>query len=358
MSVSINVPRFTEDALEIRLDGLLDEDIWSRVSSYDDMIVTSPDDLTVPIYRTDVRYFYTEKGLYVGAKLHQPLDTMVERLSSRDSFIIRDSFGITLDSSGEGLYGYWFEVGLGGSALDGKIAPERQYSSEWDGPWRRGSASLEDGWSTEMFLPWSMMAMPSVAGKRELGFSTQRAVAHLNELWSVPALVDTDPRFLSVLGTMSFDNVQPSRQFALFPYTSVTYDEIAEEDAYRGGLDLFWRPSTNFQVTATLNPDFGVVESDDVVVNLTAFETYFPEKRLFFVEGTEVFETSPRRGGGGYFSGSRQSGSSFNFTPTTLLNTRRIGGPPRMDVPDDVTVAGVELGRPSELIGAIKLTGQ
>lgn len=209
-----------------------------------------------------------------------------------------------------------------------------------------------------MFLPWSMMAMPSVAGKRKLGFSTQRSVAHLNELWSVPALVDTDPRFLSVLGTMSFEDVQPSRQFALFPYASVTYDEIAEQDAYRGGLDLFWRPSTNFQVTATLNPDFGVVESDDVVVNLTAFETYFPEKRLFFVEGTEVFETTPRRGGGGYFSGSRRSASSFNFTPTTLLNTRRIGGPPRMDVPDDVTVAGVELGRPSELIGAIKLTGQ
>ena len=358
VSVTIDVPRFSEDTLEINLDGLLDEDIWSRVSSYDGMIVTSPDDMTVPIYETDVRYFYTEKGLYVGAKLHQPVATMVERLSSRDSFIIRDSFGITLDTSGDGLYGYWFEVGLGGSALDGKIAPERQYSSEWDGPWRRGSASLEDGWSTEMFLPWSMMAMPRVAGKRKLGFSAQRSVAHLNELWSVPALADTDPRFLSVLGTMSFEDVQPSRQFALFPYASVTYDEIAEQDAYRGGLDLFWRPSTNFQITATLNPDFGVVESDDVVVNLTAFETYFPEKRLFFVEGTEVFETSPRRGGGGYFGGSRQSGSSFNFTPTTLLNTRRIGGPPRMDVPDDVTVAGVELGRPSELLGATKLTGQ
>jgi len=358
-SFIIEVPSFAEDTLEMNLDGLLDENVWARVLSYDGMIVTSPDDMTVPKYQTDVRYFYTEKGLYVGVKMQQPAETLVERLSSRDSFITRDSFGITLDTSGQGLYGYWFEVGLGGSALDGKIAPERQYSRQWDGPWQRGSASLEDGWSTEMFLPWSMMAMPRVEGKRDLGFYVSRTVAHLDETWSVPALPRTEARFMSALGTMTFEDVQPSPQLALFPYASFTYDEIGEEDEYRGGLDVFWRPSTNFQITATLNPDFGVVESDDVVVNLTAFETFFPEKRLFFVEGNEVFETTSRSGPrGGGFGGSRQIASTFDRTPTTLLNTRRIGGSPRIDVPDDVTVAGVELGRPSELIGATKLTGQ
>ena len=357
---TIEVLRFAEDNLIINLDGLLDEDVWMSVPGYDDMIVSTPDDLTVPIYRTDVRYFYTEKGLYLGAKMIQPKETLVERLSSRDAFIIRDSFGITLDTSGQGLYGYWFEVGLGGSVLDGKVAPERQFSSQWDGPWSRGSAALDDGWSAEMFLPWSMMAMPQLTGKRDLGFYVSRQVAHLDETWSVPALPSSQSRFMSALGTLTFEDVQPSRQFALFPYTSITYDEITEEDTYRGGLDVFWRPSTNFQLTATLNPDFGVVESDDVVVNLTAFETYFPEKRLFFVEGNEVFETSPRSRprGGGNFGSSRQVASTFNPTPTTLLNTRRIGGPPRIDVPDDVTVAGVELGRPTELAGATKLTGQ
>ena len=290
----IEVPRFGEDTLTINLDGLLDENVWRRVPGYDGLVVSSPDDLTVARYRTDVRYFYTGKGLYLGVKMTQPRETLVERLSSRDAFIIRDSFGITLDTSGQGLYGYWFEVGLGGSALDGKIAPERQFSSQWDGPWRRGSATLIDGWSTEMFLPWSMMAMPQAKGKRDLGFYVSRMVAHLDETWSLPALPHSQSRFMSALGTLTFEDVQPSRQLALFPYASVTYDEIAEEDEFRGGLDVFWRPSPNFQVTATMNPDFGVVESDDVVVNLTAFETYFPEKRLFFVEGNEVFETSPR----------------------------------------------------------------
>ena len=83
------------------------------------------------------------------------------------------------------------------------------------------------------------------------------------------------------------------------------------DNSQKIGADLFWRPSTNFQATAALKPDFGSVESDDVVVNLGAFETFFPEKRLFFQEGIEVFTATPRAEGG---------------NPTTLLNTRRIGG--------------------------------
>jgi hypothetical protein len=101
------------------------------------------------------------------------------------------------------------------------------------------------------------------------------------------------------------------------------------------------------------------VESDDVVVNLTAFETFFEEKRLFFLEGNEVFRTTPRaRASSGPTSGARQTTTTFTPTPTTLVNTRRIGGPPRIDVPDDVDVAGAELGKPTELIGAAKVTGQ
>jgi hypothetical protein len=139
-----------------------------------------------------------------------------------------------------------------------------------------------------------MMAMPQVDGPREFGFWTNRKVAYLDERWSTPALPFTSARFMSALGTMSFAEAKAGRQLALFPYASYTYDDISGEDEYRAGLDVFWRPSTDLQITATMNPDFGAVESDDVVINLTAFETFFPEKRLFFVEGNEVFITTPR----------------------------------------------------------------
>lgn len=355
----ITVPQF--DSVDIKLDGLLDESIWKEVPGHDDMLVIEPDHLISPQYSTKAHYLYTDRGMYIGVKMEQPPETMIARLSSRDAFINRDSYGITLDTSGEGLYGYWFTVNLGGSVMDGKVLPERQFSREWDGPWRWGTAELDDGWSTELFLPWSMMAMPKNADKRKIGFWANRKVAYIDERWSTPALPFTNARFMSALGTLEFENVEPGAQFAVFPYASYTYDEIEKEDEYRGGLDVFWRPSTNLQLAATLNPDFGAVESDDVVVNLTAFETFFPEKRLFFVEGNEVFETTPRsrsRSGGASSSGSRQTVSTFTPTPTTLLNTRRIGGTPRITVPDDVDIAGVELGRPTELAGAVKLTGQ
>ena len=105
------------------------------------------------------------------------------------------------------------------------------------------------------------------------------------------------------------------------------------------------------------------MESDDVVVNLTAYETFFPEKRLFFLEGTEVFVTSPRsnpRGPGSPSgSGGRQSPGMYRMEPSTLLNTRRIGGSAKqVTIPEGVTVSGVEQGKPSELTGAVKAVGQ
>ena len=357
----IEVPHFAQREAAVVVDGRLDEAIWAKLPSYDGMKVTSPDTMAEPAYPTLMRYFHTDQGLYIGVKLVQPPETLVARLSGRDQFINRDGFGITLDTSGDGHYGYWFAVNLGGSVMDGKVAPERRYTNQWDGPWRHGTAELADGWSLEMFLPWSMMAMPKSEGPRRMGFWTNRKVAHLDERWSAPPRPFTVARFMSDLGQMRFGEVQPRRQLDFFPHASYTYDGIEAEDHYRLGLDLFWRPSSNLQVTATANPDFGAVESDDVVVNLTAFETFFPEKRLFFLEGNEVFETTPRsrvppRSTGS--SGARRTQSTYYPTPTTLVNTRRIGGPPRIDLPDDLTAAGAELGRPTELLGAAKVTGQ
>jgi len=360
--IEVTLPYREHGSFDFTLDGRLDEDWWEELPAYDNMRVISPDTLAQTRYATDVRLFYTDKGIYIGVYMEQPAETLLARLSSRDEFLNRDSFGITLDTSGEGLYGYWFTVNLGGSLMDGKVAPERQFSREWDGPWAARTAELSNGWSTELFLPWSMMTMPERdSGDRKLGFWMNRKVAYIDERWSWPALPSQAPQFMSVLGKFETPGVDPKQQVELFPNVSYTFDEIERQDEYRAGLDLSWRPTSSVQVTATLNPDFGVVESDDVVVNLTAFETFFPEKRLFFLEGSEVFTTTPRsrvRSRGPSGVGSRQTASTFNPEPTTLLNTRRIGGPPEVDVPDNVDVEGVQLGRPSDLLGAVKVTGQ
>ena len=351
-----------DDTPSIRIDGRVDEPIWAQLPAYDNMLVAEPDTLATPQYATFTRFLYTDKGLYVSAVMIQPRESLVRRLSNRDDELNRDTFGVALDTSGEGLYGYWFELALGGSKSDGKMAPERNITRQWDGAWQGETTVTEEGWSAEFYIPWSIMSMPSSADKRQLTFWVQRKVAHANQQYAWPALPSSGARFMSALQPMEVGTVNPRQQWEVFPYVSSTLDEITSETETRAGVDIFWRPSSNFQLTATANPDFGAVESDDVVVNLTAFETFFPEKRLFFLEGTEVFVTSPRSNPRFFSSrsqGGRSAPSTFTIEPTTLLNTRRIGGAANhVEIPDDVTVSGIEQSKPSELTGAVKLVGQ
>jgi hypothetical protein len=347
---------------EVHIDGKLDEAVWTATPAYQNMRVTEPDTLEAPEFATHVRLFFTDEGLYVSGVMTQPPASFVERLSSRDETLNRDSFGIALDSSGDGLYGYWFTIGLGGSVEDGRVLPERNLTSQWDGPWVGATAKHDDGWSAEMFLPWSMMSMPQREETRSMGIWVNRKVAHADESYGWPALPFAAAKFMSALQPIQFDGVKPVRQWAAYPFISNTYDDVNVTNESRIGLDIFARPSSNLQVTATINPDFGAVESDDVVVNLSAFETYFPEKRLFFLEGTEVFITSPRSVLQSFSSngtGGRQPPQLYNLEPTTLLNTRRIGGAAiHAVIPDGVSVRGVELSKPTDLFAAAKVVGQ
>lgn len=329
---------------DMQVDGRLDEAIWQQLPGADGFSVIDPDTLATPPYRTLVKGFYTSRGLYVAIDMEQPRDTLVRRLSSRDSRSLnRDNVGITLDTSGAGRYGYWMNVALGGSQSDGTVLPERQFSSDWDGAWYSGTAVTATGWSAEFFLPWSQMAMPKTEGDRIIKVYLSRKVASLDERWGLPALPRTNPLFMSIMQPLLLDDVDPVQQWSVFPYASMTIDTLAHREDESVGADIFWRPSTNFQATAAITPDFGAVESDDVVVNLGAFETFFPEKRLFFQEGIEVFTATPR---------------AEEDTPTTLLNTRRIGGIGRApDLPDGVELSDLERQRPVELAGALKTVG-
>jgi hypothetical protein len=179
-----------------------------------------------------------------------------------------------------------------------------------------------------------------------MGVYTSRKVAHLNETWGWPPLPKSKARFMSSLQALGLYGVDPRQQWSFFPFVSSTNDRIDDDVRHKAGLDVFWRPSSNFQLAGTANPDFGTVESDDVIVNLTADETFFPEKRLFFQEGQEIFNTTPRS-------------DSNSVQPLIILNTRRIGGRPRPpSLPPGISLPTSERIKPSELIGAVKAAGQ
>ncbi|HSH74426.1 MAG TPA: DUF5916 domain-containing protein, partial [Longimicrobiales bacterium] len=342
----IRLQRFGDD-VDITIDGLVDEGVWTHLEPIGQLVVTTPDTLDEAPYATDTRAFYTDAGLYFAFDMEQPPDTLIARLTPRDAYDVnRDTIGVTLDTSGNGRYGYWMTMALGDGEMDGTILPERQYGRDWDGAWYGATRVTGRGWSAEIFVPWSQVAMPRTGDSRRIGVYVSRRVAHLDQRWGWPGLTQTRPRFMSDMQPLDLHGVDPRQQWSIFPYASGTLDRVDDEARFRAGADLFWRPSSNFQLTATVNPDFGSVESDNVVVNLTADETFFPEKRLFFLEGNEIFDVSDREG-------------DNNREPLTVVNTRRIGGRPReLELPDGVELTRRQELKPADIIAAAKATGQ
>jgi hypothetical protein len=364
----IVIETIDHETADVTLDGRIDEPVWATIAPFDNMLVSIPATGKHGRYATHVRFFATERGLYVGAIMFQPPETLVLRRALRDDMIDRDTFGITLDTTGEGKFAYWFIVALGDSLMDGKVLPERNYQRDWDGPWIGKSAQREDGWSAEILFPWSMMTLPDVRGPRTIGFAVSRQVSHENARYQWPGYAYSSAQFVSALNRMTLDSVAPRTQFSVIPFAAETIDERHDENTLRVGTDLTWRPSPLFEVAATAYPDFGSVEADEVVLNLTAQETFYPEKRVFFLEGNEVFETSLRANPGNqlryttnenYATSSRKVYmNTFVPAPISLLNTRRIGGTPtQVEFPLGVTPLAGETSLPTDLLGAAKVTG-
>jgi hypothetical protein len=340
----VQMIRIDGDQGDIQLDGFLNESVWQSLPAFDGMRIINPDTLAPAPLRTETRIFYNDRGIYVGAMNYQDPSTLVARMSSRDDGVQRDGYVLSIDTSGQGLYGYFLRINLGGTLSDGTILPEKQIGRDWDGPWDAVTQELDNGWSTEMFIPWGMMQLPEAGETRQIGIYTERMVTSRNETWSWPALPNTNPEYLSAFQKFELTGINPRTQFTFYPYASATHNNLSDDTKYRTGADLYWRPNSNTQLSATINPDFGTVESDEVVVNLSAFETFFSEKRTFFIEGQDVFATHPRNNGG-------------PFGPITTLNTRRIGAAPVFDIPAGVQTNVTDRNSPSELLGAVKVTG-
>ncbi|MEM7097863.1 MAG: DUF5916 domain-containing protein [Pseudomonadota bacterium] len=364
----IDVPRTQHSDAGIVLDGKVDEAGWQSVPVHDNMLMSNPATGEQATHRTDIRMLATERGLFVSAVMFQPPETLVRRLTNRDVFIDRENFGITLDVTGQGKFAYWFIVALGDSLMDGKVLPERRYSNDWDGPWIARTSAGDFGWSAEMYFPWSMLVLPDSPPQREIGFAFSRIVSYANERYQWPGHSQSSPQFVTALNTFRVSDVQSRSETALIPYITVTGDRARDDDEARVGADFVWRPSPAAAITLALNPDFGAVEADDVVVNLTALETFFPEKRLFFLEGNEVFEANNRASFGNamriYNSESFGTASrrvfvtDFSPPPISLLNTRRIGGTAtQATLPSDFEAERGETNRPTDLLGAAKITG-
>ncbi|WP_223619457.1 DUF5916 domain-containing protein [Lysobacter sp. ESA13C] len=313
----------------IVIDGKLDETEWEQAKRYDDFKVTEPYRLTAPDSGsgTQARLLSTPDGIVVAFVLEQaPAFARVKPRLERDQEDVIDGVNFMVDFDGDGRTAYTFSVGLSGSIMDGVVTNENVPNYDWDTDWSWAVDETENGWQVEMLIPWTVAPMRGTdSASRNIAVYFSRVLGGNGERQSYPAVSIERGRFVS-----GFERLEiPQYRKALlhfWPYVTANHDMITGRTKYNGGVDLFWKPSPRFQLSATVNPDFGQVESDDLVINFDAIETFFSDRRPFFTENQGIFDLStPDQG--------------------RLIHTRRIGGDA-----DDGSGA-------SDIDAAIKLNG-
>jgi Domain of unknown function (DUF5916) len=313
---------------EIAVDGRLDEPEWDLAQVFTDFRVTQPYTLGVPRHPTEVRLLGTPQGIAVSFRCVHPASTPRQKEQTpRDTDNNGDRVNIYLDLDADAKVAYNVTIALAGSLQDATITNENLYSTDWDGDYLYSVRDLENEWIVEVLLPWTLASMKNPGTpKRTVGIVFDRVIADTQERSALEGKSFSRPRYLSEFPKVEIDQYQSSL-FHVFPYATTASDLMSGESDLKFGADILWKPSGSFQLTAALNPDFGQVEADELVVNFDAIEVLFSDKRPFFAENQALFDV-------------RLAGDD------RLIYTRRIGGPRD----DDPT-------RAAEIDGALKLNG-
>jgi len=317
-------------AQALEIDGRIDPQEWSQARRIADFRHTQPLSREPSRLPTEAWLMATERGLAVAFRNVQPAGVpRMRQHTQRDGDGTVDRVNLYVDFDGDGRTGYNFTVTLANGITDATITSENQFNNDWDGDWRHATSEDEQGWSAEMLIPWHIAPMRhGQDGARTLGIQLDRVIASSGERVSWPAVHYTEARYLSAFERIEVPAYKQSL-LAITPYVVGIGDAVGHASDVDGGLDLFWKPSGRFQLSATLNPDFGQVESDELTVNFSATETFFSDKRPFFTENQGFFDVPF----GSYSNNSR------------LIYTRRVGGPA-----DDGSGSG-------DVTAAVKLNG-
>ncbi len=315
-------------ASAVRVDGRLDEAIWQRAQRYEDFVVTQPYTLTKPSFPTTAWIVGTPEGIAVAFRAVQPPEVpRIRERTARDAEQRGDRVNVFIDFNADGETAYNFTVALSGAVQDATITNETAYSADWDGDWQYAVSEGTDDWTAEILIPWTIAPMRnSDAPTREIGVQFDRVYGATAERSAWPAASFTRPRWVSEFAKLSIDQYQDAALY-YYPYTTTAYDLVGDNGGSKAGLDVFWKPSGDFQLTLALNPDFGQIEADELVVNFDAIEVFFSDRRPFFTENQDLFDLRTPDGG-------------------LLIYTRRVGGPA-----DDGS------GRAAEIDAAVKLNG-
>ena len=331
------------------LDGALDDTAWELAAPTDSFTQKLPTDGVTPSERTTVRVLYDREYLYIGIECEQRRSRIVSRLSRRDREVESDRVVVALDSRGTGTGAFEFGVNAAGVLVDSIRFNDTEQSFDWDENWEAKTRIGPDKWTAELRIPFRILRFSDVK-EHSFGFQVRRFLSEQQELdeWAYTSR--------TVAGEVSQDGKLDGIYLAQLPGSievrPALVSQVRRVDpshaalqsgfdrAFSPGADLNWRITPDMTLQATVNPDFGQVEADQRVLNLETSETYYPEKRTFFLEGIDVFSS-----------------------PLQMVYTRRIGRETtapvlRSDQLDDPVEVGVNIAEPTAIYGATKLIGR
>ena len=337
----------------IVLDGRFNEEVWQQAPVIGDFKQREPAEGQPPSQRTEARMAYDAVALYVAVRAYDTdAGQLVGILTRRDQRSPSDWIRIVVDSYFDKRSAYEFGVNPVGVKTDRYYFNDGQSDDSWDAVWDVQVERDNDGWRAEFKIPFSQLRFNTLAGG-PVGFAVIREVGRLAETVSWPLLSRNANGFVSQFGEMrGLKMAGAPKKFELLPYTVA---DMRTQPSQPGnplsnptdpgaavGLDMKYAVTPGLTLTATANPDFGQVEADPAVVNLDAFETFFPERRPFFVEGSGTFR----------FNMDCNDGNC-----TGMFYSRRIGRAPQgsPELADDEYSKQPDT---ATIIGAGKLTGR
>ncbi|NQT76348.1 MAG: carbohydrate binding family 9 domain-containing protein, partial [Bacteroidetes bacterium] len=320
----------------------LDEPQWHDAEAAGDFIQYEPYNAAQPSQPTVVKIIYDDRAIYIGAMMYDSHpDSIYRELGERDDDDINaDFFSVDIVPYNDGLNAFEFKVSASGVEIDTKYAAN-YHDRNWDPIWKSAVEINDSGWVAEIEIPYAAIRFPKTK-EQVWGINMWRSIRRHRE-WSTWNYIDnTMDGVFNQSGTLTgIRDIKPPLRLFFIPYVAGYTEKIPEVEnwgySFNYGLDMKLGLSESFTLDLTLIPDFGQVQSDDEIVNLSPFEIYYQERRPFFTEGTELFE----RGG--------------------IFYTRRVGGTPEGydDIednysPDNITENPAEI----QLLNASKISGR
>ena len=324
----------------IVIDGSLDEPEWNNAFEITDFYETSPFTLKKNELLTTALIFSNKDGIYVGFKNFQSNDSMFSRKTLRDQInSLSDKNSINIDFDGDGNKAFILAINLGNSLFDAIKTQAGDFKTDWDGDWIAKTQKFDGYWVSEFFIPWDVTLMRQPDGDiRKINYTALRYSAE-NESWvSSAGTMASRNDYFQELDSLEIQNYTKSK-LTFFPYISSNKNSVTNQEGSDIGAEIFYSTGKGRQINLAINPDFGQAESDDVVINFSAQETFYSEKRAFFNENQSLFDIS-------------------NYDRYSVINTRRIGAAPSYNCSEESNEEGCEAAKKnySDIDFALRLT--